>query len=92
MGATIVASSGLDQITNHNGNTDGKYNDDSQSFYKPRKENRPFSFGDAITTATTPQLSTLPPPRKGYLGFQIEGNCAHLKQYAKSRALIKDLK
>ena len=33
-----VAPYGLDQSTNHHGNTDGKDNDDSQSYETPRKK------------------------------------------------------
>ena len=34
VGAHYVSSSGLDKITNHHGNTDGKDNDDSHSYEK----------------------------------------------------------
>ena len=44
-------SSGLDQSTNHHGNTDGKKNDYSQSYETPRKNNCcSSSHGDTITT------------------------------------------
>ena len=68
MGANDVSSAVLDQITNHRANTDSKDNDDSQSYEAPWAEGgggvRSSSFGDKITTTTTPQLCTLSPPEK----------------------------
>ena len=58
--AHAVASYGLDQSTNHHGNTDVNNNDDSQSLKKPRKNNcSSSSFGDTPTTTNTPHSSTL---------------------------------
>ena len=74
MGANDVASSGLYQSTNYHGNTDGKDNDDSQSFETPRENNsRSSYFDDKISTKTTPRSSTLPSPGNKYLCFQNEG-------------------
>ena len=65
MGAHDVASAGLDQRTNHHGNTYVKDNDDSQSFETPRKNNFSYSsFGNTITTTTTTRSSKIPPPGK----------------------------
>ena len=53
--ANDVASAGLDESTNHHGNTDGKDNDDSQSYEKHGKNKfRSYSSGDTINTTTTP--------------------------------------
>ena len=58
----------------------------------PGKTFRPFSFGDTISTITTPRLFTPPPPAKYYTYFQIVGEISHAAQCAKSRTLIKFLK
>ena len=55
VGAHALASSGLDQSTNHHGNTDVNDNDDSQLFETPRENNcSSFCFGDKINTIATP--------------------------------------
>ena len=64
VGANDVESYGFDKSTNHNGNTFGKYNEDSQSYETTQIKKRSYSFGDTITTTTTPRSSTLPPHRK----------------------------
>ena len=64
MGKNDESSSGLYQSTKHHGNTDGKDNDYSQSYDTPQKKTRSSSYGDKITTTTTPLSSTLPPPEK----------------------------
>ena len=56
------------------------------------KKIRSSYFGDTIPTTTTPQSSTLPPPEKEYICFQIEVECAYSSKCGKSRALIKVLK
>ena len=56
MGTNDVASSGLYQINNHYGNEDGKDNHDSHSYGIPWKNFWSYSFGDKITTTTTPQF------------------------------------
>ena len=51
---------------------DGEDNDDSHSYDTPWENNWCYSSsGDTITTTKTPQYSTLLPPRKEYLRFQI---------------------
>ena len=71
-GENYEASYGLDQSTNHYGNTDVNDNDDSKSFDTSWKNNcRSYYFGDTINTTATPQSSTLTPPGKIYLCFQI---------------------
>ena len=93
MGENDVASSGIYQSTNHHGNMDGNYNDDSQSYDTPQRGKYCYSsFGDTITTTITSQYSTLSPPGELYLCFHIEGGSAHAAQCAKSRELIKVLK
>ena len=63
-------STRLDQSTNLYGNMDEKDNDDSHSFETPQENNcSSSSFGDAITTKTTPRSSTLPPHENQYLCF-----------------------
>ena len=53
---------------------DGEDNDDPHSYDTPWENNWCYSSsGDTITTTTkTPQYSTLLPPGKEYLRFQIE--------------------
>ena len=52
---------------------DVKDNYDSQSYDTPWKNNWCYSSaGDTITTTKIPQYSTLLPPGKEYLRFQIE--------------------
>ena len=64
-GENDVASSGLDQSTNHHGNTYGKDNDNSQSYETPWWGGAIIlSFGDTISTATIPQSYALPSPGK----------------------------
>ena len=93
VGGNDVASSGLDQSINHRVNMEGRDNDGSQSYETPWKNNcRSSSLGDIITNTTTPQYSTLHPPIKYYICFQIEVKSAHAAQCDKSRALIKVLK
>ena len=93
VGENVLASSALDKITNHHNNTDVRNNIDSQSFETLRTSNFSYSsFGDTIATTTTPQSYTLPPPRKEYPCFQIEGGSSQAAQCDKSRALIKALK
>ena len=63
VGAQCLLSSGLDQITNHHGNTAVNNNYDSQSFETPRVNNcSSFYFGYKITTMTAPYSYKLPPP------------------------------
>ena len=69
--ANDAASSGVDQIPNHHVKTDGKDNDDSQSYDTPRKKFRYSYFGDTISTTTTPKLSKLTPSGKEYTCFKI---------------------
>ena len=92
MGTIYVASSGLDQSTNHHDNTDVKDNDDSQSYETPRKKFSYSYFGDTITTTATLKFSTLTSPGKEYLCFKIKEKGDHSTQCAKSRASIKVLK
>ena len=74
----------MDPVVNNNG--------DSQLFETPRKNNfSSYCFGDTIATATTPSLSTLPPPEI-YICFKTEGRTVWSSQCAESRALIKVLK
>ena len=80
MGTNNIASSGLYKITNHHVNTDEKDNGDSQPYEIPFKNCRFSSFGDTIPTTTTPRSSTLPPPGKEYICFQIEGKISHASQ------------
>ena len=64
-GENDVASGGFYQSINHHSNTYGKDNDDSQSFETPMKNNCSYSsFGDTISTTTTPHISILPQPGK----------------------------
>ena len=65
MGAHGLAPSVLDQSTNYHDNTDVNDNDDLQSFETTGENNCSSScFGDKITTTTTPNSFTLPPPGK----------------------------
>ena len=60
--AHYLASAGLDQSTNHCGNTDVRDNDYSRSFETPRGNDFSSSyFGDTITISNTPYLYTLRP-------------------------------
>ena len=73
-----VASSGLDQSTNHRDNIYGKENYYSKSYETHQKNNCcSSSYGDTITTLTKTLLSKLTPPGKEYMCFQIEGESAH---------------
>ena len=71
---------------------DNKDNDDSQSYETPWAKFCYSYFGDTISTTNTLRLSTLTPPRKGYICFKIEGESAHVAKCVKSRALIKVIK
>ena len=64
-GANDGALSGLYQSNNHHGDTDGKDNNDLQSYETPRENSCHSSyFGDSINTTITLKLYTLPPPGK----------------------------
>ena len=64
-GGNDVESSGLYQSNNHHGDTDGKDNNDLQSYETPRENSCQSSyFGDSIKTTITLKLYTLPPPGK----------------------------
>ena len=92
-GANDEATYLLDQRTNHHVHTDFNKNGDSQSLVKPRKSDcSSSSFGDTITTKTTPRPSTLPSNGKYYLCYQIEGGRFHAAQCDKSRVLIIGIK
>ena len=79
VGENYVASVGLYTRTDHHGNMDGKDDDDSQSLETPQKNNsRSSSFGDTISTKTTPQLSKLHTTGKKYLCFRIEGGVSNV--------------
>ena len=64
VGTNYLASPVLDQSTNHHVNTGGNDNDYSQSYETPWKTCRSYSFGDTISTTTTPRSSTLHSPGK----------------------------
>ena len=64
VGENDVASARLYQRTNHHGNMDNKYNDDSQSYETTWGKFRSSYFGDTISTTTTLRSSTLTPPGK----------------------------
>ena len=67
------SSAELYQSTNHLCNTDVNNNDDSQSFETPRENNcNSSSFGDTITTITTPCSSKLTPPGNNICVFKLK--------------------
>ena len=84
MGTHALASSVSYQITSYNVNTDVNDNYYSYSFETPRKNNLSYSsFGDTITTMTTPNLSKIPPPGNNIYIFQIEGKTVRAVQFDK---------
>ena len=65
MGKDDVASSGLDQSTNHHGNMYGKDNDYSQSYETPRKK---------IAVITIFVIQSPPPPHHDFLHYLNQEN------------------